>query len=967
MKKLFLIFAIALVSTTVFARKYKSWANDPMNVLQYTLPNGLQIWMSVNHDEPRVQTLISVRVGAKNDPLETTGMAHYFEHIIFKGTANFGTLNWEAEKVLIDAIEAQFEKYRTLTDSLERAIVYHVIDSLSYEASKYAIPNEYQKMMSAIGSQGTNAFTSYDYTMYRENVPSNQLENWAKINADRFAGPVLRLFHTEIEAVYEEKNMSLTNDGRTVSETILETLFPHHPYGIHNVLGTREHLKNPSMTNLKKFYADFYVPNNMAIILTGDFDPDEAVDIVEKYFGQLKPSNVPALTYEKDVPPSQPIEKEVTGLESESVSIAFAIGGDTTREALLASVMTEMLSNGKAGLFDVNLKQKQKVMSASAYSSALLDYGTIRLSGTPKQNQTIEEVRDLMLEQLEKLKRGEFEEWLLKAAVENARYGQMKMYESMYSRAMSMAMTFITGRDWEDNVKYLETVSKITKDDIVDFARKHCGNNYVVVYKRKGESQISKINKPAITPVVINRDTFSAFFAELEKSATQVKPIEPQFIDYNKDIVKGKIGKNIDLYYAQNTENATFSISYRFEMGSWSNKIIGFASSYLRYLGTSKYSLEEIQKEFYKIACNYNVGVSNERITISVSGLAENFEKAVVLLEHLLADCKPDETALKERISDILKSRKNSKNNQRSNFNALNDYACYGENSQNSPGKYFLSEEELSKITPQQLVDALHKITSYEHCAFYYGPLSLKDACSALTRLHKSPKKLLPIVEAIDFVPQPTDRNTLVFAQYNAKQAYCANILRSEKYDRALMPVITLYNQYFSGSMGGITFQELRERRSLAYSSGASFQTPRKPDGYFMNMGTIITQNDKVAIALATFDTLYNDMPLSEKSFNLAKEKCLSDIRTSRARKLSAAFRYLDDKKWGYTTDSRKIMFEMLPSITLKDIDDFRRTHLQNQPKTYTILGDENEIDWNELEKLYGTVKKVTAEEIFGY
>jgi predicted Zn-dependent peptidase len=626
--------------------------------------------------------------------------------------------------------------------------------------------------------------------------------------------------------------------------------------------------------------------------------------------------------------------------------------------------MTTVLSNGKAGLFDVNLKQQQKVMSVSAYSSTLSDYGTIRLNGTPKENQTLEEVRDLIFEQLEKLKRGEFEEWLLKAAVENTRYGMMKGQESLYSRAMSMAMTFISGEDWGESVKYLETLSKITKQNIVDFARAHCNNNYVIVYKRKGEPQISKINKPAITPIVINRDTLSAFCAKIQEDAINVKPIEPVFIDYSKDIIKGKVGKNLDLYYAENIENETFNVYYRFEMGSWNDKVMGLASSYLRYLGTSKYSLEEIQKEFYKIACNYNVSVSNERITIDVSGLSENFEKAVTLLEHLLSDCQPDENALKELVSDILKSRKNNKSNQRSNFSMLNDYAIYGES---SPGKYFLSETELSQITPQQLLDVLHKITSYEHNVFYYGPLSLKDASAALTRLHKQPKKLLQVSTAIDFTPQPTTHNTLIFVQYNAKQAYCANILRSEKYNRSLTPVITLYNNYFSGGMGGITFQELREKRSLAYSSGASFQMPRDPDGYFMNTGTIVTQNDKVATALATFDTLYNNMPLSEKLLDITKEKCLSDIRTSRARKLSAAFRYLDDKKWGYTTDSRKILFDAIPSLTLKDIDDFRRTHLQDMPKTYTILGSESEIDWNALEKLYGTVKKVTPEEIFGY
>ncbi len=978
MKRFLIILAVVVLvamNTEATAQKYeyKTWANDPIKAMQYTLPNGLQIWMSVNNDEPRIQTLIAFRAGAKHDPLETTGMAHYFEHMMFKGSQNFGTINWESEKIIIDAIEAQFEKYRTLTDSAERALVYHVIDSLSYEASKYAIPNEYQKMMSAIGSQNTNAFTSYDYTMYRENLPNNQLENWARINADRVAAPVLRLFHTEIETVYEEKNMSLTNDGRRVNETILEALFPYHAVGKHNVLGTREHLKNPSMTNLKKFYSDYYVPNNMAIILTGDFNPDEAVETIEKYFGSLKPGNVPEFDYALAACPIEPIVKEVVGLEAESVAIAFPISGDTTEEALLANIMTKMLSNGKAGLFDVNIIQKQKALSVAAYSSAMQEVGTIRFNGTPKSGQTLEELRHLMLQELEKIKMGEFEEWMLKAAIENTRYQIMVNNENMYSRAMGMAMGFIMGEDRERSINYLDRLSKITKQDIVDFTNERCRNNYVIVYKRKGDPKVERIAKPPITPIVINRDTISAFCAELQKNAENVKPIEPQFLDYSKDIIKGKIGKNIDLYYAQNTDNARFTLQYRFEMGDWGDKKMVLASSFLHYIGTSKYTNEEILAEFYKIACNYSVNVSNDRITVNLNGPSENFETAVILLEKAIKDCKArGESVLNDLVSDIIKNRENSKTSQRTNFSMLTDYARYGEKSPGkyilSPGKYILSESELKAVTSDELVQKIKQLFSYKHTAFYYGPLTLEEASKLLTKLHKVPAKLKAVPSMEKFIPLATEKNRLVFAHYNANQAYCANIIRSDKYNRSLMPVITLYNQYFSGSMGGITFQELREKRSLAYSSGALFGSPRDTtEGYFRNTGNIITQNDKVYTAFMAFDSLYNNMPLSEKSFELAKTKCLSDIRTSRAKHLSAAYRYLDDKKWGYDTDSRKIFFEALPKLTLKDIDDFRRTHLQDKPKTYIILGNENEIDFETLQQQFGEVEKVTPEQIFGY
>lgn len=234
---LFIGISGCLLAQTAGHYEFKTVENDPLHVQMYTLPNGLQVFLSVNKAEPRIQAYIPVRVGSKHDPLETTGLAHYFEHMMFKGTTHFGTVDFERENILLQAIADQFEVYRGLTDSAERAEAYRIIDSLSYEASKLAIPNEYDKLMTSIGSTGTNAATSYDFTIYIENVPSNQLENWAKVQAERLENMVLRLFHTEIETVYEEKNMSLTNDNRRVGELMLETLFPHHPYGIHNVLG----------------------------------------------------------------------------------------------------------------------------------------------------------------------------------------------------------------------------------------------------------------------------------------------------------------------------------------------------------------------------------------------------------------------------------------------------------------------------------------------------------------------------------------------------------------------------------------------------------------------------------------------------------------------------------------------------------------------------------------------------------
>ena len=351
---------------TLMAQKtyqYKTYPNDPLNVREYTLDNGLKVFMSVYKDAPKIQTYIAVRAGSRNDPHETTGLAHYLEHMMFKGTQRLGTTDWEKEKVLIQKIEDLFEAYRMFDDPQTRAAIYHKIDSLSYEASKIAIANEYDKAMTAIGSTGTNAFTSNDYTMYVENIPNNQLETWCEIEADRFQHLVLRLFHTELETIYEEKNMSLTKDNRKVNDAMFAALFPHHPYGNQTTLGSQEHLKNPSMRNIRNFVATYYVPNNICISLAGDFDPDEAIRIIDKYWGNMEPRPVPELQFEREQPITSVITKNVSGLDAENTVRAYRLdSGNGSHDAMLAELLESVLNNGKCGLIDININQQQRCM-----------------------------------------------------------------------------------------------------------------------------------------------------------------------------------------------------------------------------------------------------------------------------------------------------------------------------------------------------------------------------------------------------------------------------------------------------------------------------------------------------------------------------------------------------------------------------------------------------------------------------
>ncbi len=518
---------------------YKYVTNDPMQTRFYTLKNGLTVILSPTHKEPSMHVYIAVKAGSKTDPADHTGLAHYLEHMMFKGTQNYGSLDWSKESPMLDKINDLYEAYNHTKDEEKRKEIYHRIDSVSGLAAKFAIANEYDKMMSSMGAKGTNAFTSFEETVYTEDIPANSVDKFFKVQSERFRDPVFRIFHTELEAVYEEKNRTLDNDGRKVSELMLANLFLNHNYGKQTTIGTIEHLKNPSLLEIRKYFNTYYVPNNMGIIVSGDFEPDELIKTIDHYFSKMDSKPVPKDKFKPEAPITTPVVKEVFGPDAEFVAIGYRFPGVHSKDALLADLEGQKLTNGRAGLIDLDLVKKQKLLRASASGDVIVDYGYLNLHGTPTLGQNLDDVKSLMLGEINKLKAGDFDNDLLVSIVNNQKKGLMQQVEKYGSRANALMGAFTGEEDWLDDVAYIDRLSKLTKSDIVTFANKYFGENYVVVYKRKGvDKSVVKVEKPPITPVETNRNSQSAFVKTVINMP--VDPVKPVRVDYSKDLQKGK-------------------------------------------------------------------------------------------------------------------------------------------------------------------------------------------------------------------------------------------------------------------------------------------------------------------------------------------------------------------------------------------------------------------------------------------
>ena len=952
-----------LLASSCSPYKYETVKGDPFETKIYTLDNGLKIYMSVNNETPRVKAEIAVKVGGKNDPSETTGLAHYFEHLMFKGSEHFGTSDYTAEKPLLDEIEALFEVYRVTTDEAERAAIYHKIDSISYLASEYFIPNEYDKLMSFIGSQGTNAYTSTDMTVYVEDIPSNQIENWAKVQADRFTYPVLRGFHTELETVYEEKNMSLTEDFSKALESLDAMLFPDHPYGTQTVLGTQEHLKNPSITNIKNYHKTYYVPNNMAICVSGDFDPDQMVAIIEKYFGGMQPNeNLTNLTLHTEYQLDTPQEKEIYGVDAENIMMGWKYPGATSDDAITAEVVASVIYNGTAGMIDLNINQQQKVLEAYGFSYTRPDAGELIIMANPKAGQTLEEVRDIMLEEIAKLRNGEFDEALLSGTINNLKLSQMRALESNDRRADMFVQSFINGTQWKDEVQNLDKMSKITKQDVMEWAEKYLrDNNYAIVYKRNGEDKdLIKVTAPKITPIKSNRDLQSAFLAEI--TTTEVKPIEPVFVNFDKAMEQFNVD-GLNVLYVKNKLNDLVDLKYEFNTGKFNDPTMDLATRYIQYLGTPTRSSEEIAEEMYQLACSFGIGCGDVYTYVYMSGLDENMPKAMAIVEDLIYNAVADEEILANLKASLLKERADAKLNQGSCFGALRKYIQLGADYIKNTT---LTDQQINDLTSEELLSKIRNLMACEHEVSYFGPQTVKEVSALLHKNHKIAENLQPLEKAIPtYLETPVSK--VFLTQYDAKQIYYMQFSnKGETLDVDSDSHIKLYNEYFGGGMNAIVFQEMREARGLAYSAIARILEPEHKNDSYRYFAFIATQNDKMKTAIEAFDEIINDMPESETAFNIAKEALITSLRTERITGRSVLYSYKATREMGLTEERSKKMYEVLPTLTLEDIKATQDKWVEDRTYCYGILGDIKDLDTKYLSTL-GPVTILSPEEIFGY
>ena len=938
---------------------FKTYLEDPLQLKETTLANGMKVLLVENHDKPEISGAFVVNVGSKNDPADNTGMAHYLEHMLFKGTETMGTTDYAKEKIHLDAIVSLYDSLGMETDEEKRKVIQKKINDASNLAAQYALPNEFDRIIAEMGGTNLNAFTTADMTVYLNVFPPNQIEKWLDVYVHRMQHPVFRLFQTELETVYEEKNRSMNEPINNLFEYFLENFYKGHPYGDQTTIGKTEHLKNPSLSTMYQYFYKYYVPNNMALVLVGDFNSEAILPLIEEKLNQLpyKPLE------ENDDFPLEPFEgRKVLNVKSSPIKIAaygYRVDGNGTINKPLNDVFMQLLSNDtETGLLD-ELRTSGQVMGTMMLNIPYNDYGALVVVNIPKLvGQSFEEAEDLLFAKFDSLKSGSFKAETLEA-IKNGLIKQKKLsLETNSEIAYSLYEYFISGQDWNKTINYTSQLEKITKADVVAYAMTVFGDDYLALFSKMGSNKKDKIQKPERDPVISISTEKSEYYQAFSEIKEQ--PLSPVYIDFESDISAVELPNNSVFVQTENPKNDIFDLTLRWSVGSFHNPKIAYLANYLNRIGTENLTFSDYRKAIQKLNASYYFYADQEYFYIDIDGEDRNLLATIDLINELLQLPAVDQHKVKELVEEAKADLKFEKSSPGNIVKALREFALYGKSSlylQN------LTVKEVGEITPQDYLALFSEVQKYPLTIHYTG--NNQGAKSKLGEIFKSVSTKKTQTTVYDRKVIENTENTIYFI--NQKRSTQANI--HFDFSAGNIPIneyykLNAFNEYFGMGMSSLVFQEIREFRSLAYASYGYCKPGKRPQNIAMFNGYVGCQNDKTIEAMQVMLGLLNNMP--EKSERLGYIKGAS-IRSSLTS--VPGFRSLISQieKWqeaGFERDPRQDFLPAYENLTFSEIVEFYQTYLKGKPVTISIVGDKKQFDIKELEK-FGKVIQLKTKDVY--
>ncbi len=936
-----------------------SQTNTNLRVESYQLDNGLTVYLNEDPTANRVFGAIAVNAGSKNDPADATGIAHYLEHLLFKGTTEMGTWDFEAEKVHLDSISYWYEELGKTQDEAQRISIQKKINEQSVAASQYSLPNDFDNLLKSIGSTGVNAWTSPDMTFYHNSFPANQIEKWMDIYSHRFQNPVFRSFQSELEVVYEEKNRAIDGFEYQIFEKFMDELFSPHPYGTQTTLGKTAHLKNPNLNKMYEFFNTYYVANNMALVLSGNFDKEKVRSLIQDKFGawdkgQTPPENAFTTSNiegkQKDKVRFTPVKVSVYG---------FKTAGVNHPDQAVLDVITGIFSNGSStGLLD-RLNQNNKLTYTELITEPLNDDGASVFVVVPKIIiQSFRKAEKLIFNEIEKVKTGAFPDALL-SSVKNELYVDFQQsLEDVTQRGTAIGECFNRGISWESYLEYTQQVESVSKEDVMRVAQKYYGADFMAVYSRMGFPKKEKLQKPGFKPVqpdVSKTSEYATYFKDIKTD-----DVTPQFLDFKEDVTFMDLRNNNRMYVTPNPINDIFSIRIQYQFGDDNNRDLKLAARLMEYAETEEKSMLELKEAFAVLGASYKITSDRNYMNITLEGKEEHLAASLALLNELVQKPVISKKAAKLVRKEARTNKRIEKRTPSTMGAALRFYAIYADKS------YYLRRHSIQEIGTADVAELTKKFkegTEYAATVHYVGqqePEAFKTLFLEHYQLNTSGRRE-PMVFA---KPAKYKRSHIYFVHdKKAVQSQVYFYMAGNPYKRKDFPRYQAFNSYFGDGFSGLVLQEIREYRSLAYSAWGRYFHPYKENEMGFLNSFVGCQSDKTNESIDVMMGLLRDLP--------ERPERLDGIVSGLRQKVITgypSFRVLSRniegfKKLGYQKSPLELAYPQYEALEFADIMEFHREHLKEKPVVITIYGNKKNIDFEAL-KQYGEVEELKKGDI---
>lgn len=945
---------------------YQSQAEDlnALKVKEYRLENGLTVWLNEDHSQPKVFGAVVVKAGAKDCP--DTGIAHYFEHMMFKGTDRIGTLDYESEKVLLDSIAMKYDELAMTEDTAARARLQKEINELSIRSSEYVIPNEFNRLINRFGGSGLNAATSYDATIYFNTFSPQYMVQWAEINSERLINPVFRLFQSELETVYEEKNMYGDFIGGQVMDTLMARYFGPHPYA-YPIIGSTKNLKNPRLTEMHKFFEDYYVASNMALILSGDFDAQQVMPILEKAFSRIRSGNAPK--QEKVMLP--PFNGRETMKVKFPIPFIKAMGlgfrgvSANHEDQVALNIAVNLLNNANGTGYLDKLMVEHKLMGALAINESMNEAGILAVAIMPKLLiQSYSSAEKMVWDEINRVKNGDFSDEMFNSLKLEQKRQYASSLENIDSRATIMMNLFSQGKSWNDYLNEVARIESITKEDVVRVAQKYFSNNYLCVTKSTGKYPKDNLPKPAFSPVVPrNADASSSYAKQLEKIPEQ--QVAPRIIDFEKDVKTSKLTPLVTLYTTPNPLNDIFTLNISYGIGALEQPELMQLTNYLQLLGTESLSFEQFRSRLQSIGSTLAFDVTPDAFVMKVTGFDNHIDETMELVGDFIRHAKADDKKLRQIVDDAKVPEKAFFKSGDNVASALLEQVKYGDQS-----RYLrkLSLSQIKKLKGKDMLAIYDKVRSVQCDLHYCGTLPVEKVIGTI-RQHL-PLERTTIASNSPYYRElkQYDRPTVFFIDMpDMAQSIVYGYVKGDPVDdKASRHASRLFSVYFGGDMSSLMFQEIREFRSFAYRTSGRYQLPNHAHkgtaGSFTAM--LSTQSDKTLDALGVLDSLIREMPLKPERVEAVKQTLVNRINNDYPPFRNLSEKVASARMEGFDRDPAEEFLRDIATMDMQDISRFYREQISGRPVVYVIAGNRKHIDMKKLAE-YGTIIKVKKKDIY--